>query len=551
MIDVSDDLYALLEVSPLATQEEIKKAYHAVAKKYHPDIYHGSDAQQRFQKINAAYEVLKDPLQRAKYDSFLNTIRTTKSNSDKRTKTDSTDQGYIPDPVDVDHNFYTDLDLELFADENKIKKAFEILSEKYDPNTSLVPNAREKLRKITFAYLILSDPIKKERYDYLLLILVKFSPKKETQQKQTYSQTTNGKTSSSSQADSEQKSSEKNSRNTSSNSYANSSKTNDTYRQESQNSNINYQYSSDNSSNSGCLKAFLIIALALLVFYMFSKCSTDDRSSYSQYANTTRRTSTPKPKTYTPTPKSTIFSKDAQFIEHYIEIDVEKNYDLDYYLPNDEHTYTYSVGNDSIINVTSNHDYFSLKIKGIHSGNTTIRLYDEKNNVIDECNVRVRPKNIKPSSVPTATKVTPKRTSTPVSGWSFEKEKINIKAGETIELHFSKPPYAAFTYFQEKYGIISVTHKNSYTLIITGVKSGTTDIYLRNENDKVVATCTVTVSGNTRKNITPTPLLGKKGGYTEKELIENGHIGAKKPDGTMYYPGFYQAPNGNYYPTGN
>ena len=74
MIDVSDDLYALLEVSPEATQEEIKKAYYAAAKKYHPDIYHAPDSQQRFQKINAAYEILKDPLQRAKYDSFIANI---------------------------------------------------------------------------------------------------------------------------------------------------------------------------------------------------------------------------------------------------------------------------------------------------------------------------------------------------------------------------------------------------------------------------------------------------------------------------------------------
>lgn len=64
------DLYDILEVSRTATQEEIKKSYRRLAKKYHPDIYKGDDAEERFKEINAAYEVLSDEQKRAAYDRY-------------------------------------------------------------------------------------------------------------------------------------------------------------------------------------------------------------------------------------------------------------------------------------------------------------------------------------------------------------------------------------------------------------------------------------------------------------------------------------------------
>jgi len=49
---------------------------------------------------------------------------------------------------------------------------------------------------------------------------------------------------------------------------------------------------------------------------------------------------------------------------------------------------------------------------------------------------------------------------------------------------------------------------------------------------------------------TPIQLIKKEGGYSEKELIAAGYVGKKNYDGTIYYEGFYLAPNGNYYPVG-
>jgi len=53
------------------SQEEIKKAYHELALKYHPDVNKSDEARDKMKSINEAYEVLSDPDKRADYDSKL------------------------------------------------------------------------------------------------------------------------------------------------------------------------------------------------------------------------------------------------------------------------------------------------------------------------------------------------------------------------------------------------------------------------------------------------------------------------------------------------
>lgn len=68
---MSEDYYTILGVSRGASQAEIKKAYHKLARQYHPDLHpDDKDAQRKFQQVQAAYDVLKDPSKRELYDRY-------------------------------------------------------------------------------------------------------------------------------------------------------------------------------------------------------------------------------------------------------------------------------------------------------------------------------------------------------------------------------------------------------------------------------------------------------------------------------------------------
>jgi curved DNA-binding protein len=65
------DYYKILGVERTATDDEIKKAYRKLARKFHPDVNpNDKEAEKRFKELNEAYEVLSDADKRAKYDQF-------------------------------------------------------------------------------------------------------------------------------------------------------------------------------------------------------------------------------------------------------------------------------------------------------------------------------------------------------------------------------------------------------------------------------------------------------------------------------------------------
>ncbi len=66
---MADELYKTLGVSKKATDEEIKKAYRKLARKYHPDRNpDDAAAEEKFKEVSAAYDVLGDPEKRKEYD---------------------------------------------------------------------------------------------------------------------------------------------------------------------------------------------------------------------------------------------------------------------------------------------------------------------------------------------------------------------------------------------------------------------------------------------------------------------------------------------------
>jgi curved DNA-binding protein len=64
------DYYEIMGVARDASQDDIKRAYRRLARKYHPDVSKEKDAEARFKEVGEAYEVLRDPEKRAAYDQL-------------------------------------------------------------------------------------------------------------------------------------------------------------------------------------------------------------------------------------------------------------------------------------------------------------------------------------------------------------------------------------------------------------------------------------------------------------------------------------------------
>ncbi len=81
--------YKILEVDKDASPEVIEKAYKALVKKYHPDLQESNmrqNAEERIKLINEAYEVLSNPISKAKYDETLSKTELSEEDFDRLSK---------------------------------------------------------------------------------------------------------------------------------------------------------------------------------------------------------------------------------------------------------------------------------------------------------------------------------------------------------------------------------------------------------------------------------------------------------------------------------
>jgi len=68
------DYYKALGLERAASEDEVRKAYRKLARKYHPDVSKEADAEARMREVNEAYDVLRDPEKRAAYDQLADRV---------------------------------------------------------------------------------------------------------------------------------------------------------------------------------------------------------------------------------------------------------------------------------------------------------------------------------------------------------------------------------------------------------------------------------------------------------------------------------------------
>ncbi|MBU3185970.1 J domain-containing protein [Clostridium estertheticum] len=136
------NFYEILQVSPKATKDEIKKVYRSLVKKYHPDTnINDNTLGAKFQEINEAYSILSDEKLKKQYDEKLYNIKqnTSKQNKNTESKGNKKDNRNVDNNMENIHNKFEEF-FGFSANTDNVKKDFLHEKEKNPIDTSRLFN---------------------------------------------------------------------------------------------------------------------------------------------------------------------------------------------------------------------------------------------------------------------------------------------------------------------------------------------------------------------------------------------------------------------------
>ena len=179
------DYYGILGVPSTASPDDIRRAFRQLALRYHPDVNKSSDAEDKFQAIYAAYQVLIDPANRAEYDQRRSdTAQTTTPGATRRRGDGHRARPGAENQQDVRRfyfqrriraatdpgatwNYYDVLGVRSNAPEETIVRAYQWLYREFYHGSKRDPGTAAILREITDARDALVDPERRLAYDRL------------------------------------------------------------------------------------------------------------------------------------------------------------------------------------------------------------------------------------------------------------------------------------------------------------------------------------------------------------------------------------------------
>ena len=166
------DYYSILGVQLSASASEIQRAFRRLARMYHPDVNREPEAEARFQEINSAYQVLKDPSRRAEYDASRDPRRALGQRAPSGRRVDARRYYFqrrvraATDPGST-WNYYDVLGVPQNATEDTIARAFQRLYSEFYPARNVDPGTEAILREVLEARDVLTDPARRLAYDSL------------------------------------------------------------------------------------------------------------------------------------------------------------------------------------------------------------------------------------------------------------------------------------------------------------------------------------------------------------------------------------------------